>query len=307
MKVNSLLALLAIACFCNAIQAQYRTNVLPRVSPLKTISHTIAYTELSFSYSSPKVKNRTIWGDLVPYGRIWRTGANEATVFSISSDCKIRGESLEAGSYSIFIKPEKNKAWKVIINEVHDQWGAFRLDESKNILEFEVAAQSISHQEEFAISIDQSSFQIAVISLAWADKSVSFFVETPFEQSFIDTLEQQISISDPNTSWVAYIQAAEFALDQSLDTELVPNWLEMADQALKVKSREWNELYYPLDYIRGHHLWTAARYHAQMGDYKEAVALGEQMKEIDGRINFYGWKNDQYEIDSNLEYWNSKL
>src|SRR5436190_20179097 len=97
---------------------------LPRVSQKATVSQRVGLTDVSITFSRPGVKGRTIWGGLVPYNQVWRTGANEATTFSVSDDVKINGQPLPAGSYSLHTIPGKD-SWTIIFNKVDKQFGSF--------------------------------------------------------------------------------------------------------------------------------------------------------------------------------------
>ena len=89
---------------------------LPQVSPKAVIKQTIGLTDITINYHSPGVKGRAIWGNLVPYGQVWRCGANEATLISFTDDVKINGEPLAAGTYSLYTLPESANKWLVIFN-----------------------------------------------------------------------------------------------------------------------------------------------------------------------------------------------
>jgi len=93
-----------------------------RPSPPATASAKIAGAAIAIDYSSPSVKGRKIWGDLVPYGKVWRAGANEATIFQTDKDIKVEGKSLPAGKYSLFASPGE-KEWSFIFNSETGQWG----------------------------------------------------------------------------------------------------------------------------------------------------------------------------------------
>jgi hypothetical protein len=127
---------------------------------------------VSIYYSSPAVKERTIWGDLVPYGKIWRTGANEATVFETSGDLIINGQKLPAGKYGLFTIPGE-KEWTIIFNSMWDQWGAFKYDSSKDVLRIQAKPEK---SEAFN---ERMKFEIKdrVVSLLWENLKVSFLVK----------------------------------------------------------------------------------------------------------------------------------
>ena len=144
-----------------------------RKSPPATAEATIGKTKLTIDYSRPSVKGRTIFGDLVPYGKVWRTGANEATTFEVSTDVMVNGKKLAAGKYSLFTIPGE-KEWTIIINSVSDQWGAYRYKEDKDALR--VTAKTSSHDatEMMTISIDDKT---GMVHIDWAETRVSFEVK----------------------------------------------------------------------------------------------------------------------------------
>jgi hypothetical protein len=97
-----------------------------------------------------------VWGELVPYGKVWRTGANEATTVTIPSDMKVEGSLLPAGKYSLFTIPGEEE-WEIIFNSVWDQWGAYNYDSSKDVLRFKVRAQKSKElMEDFTISVSEN-------------------------------------------------------------------------------------------------------------------------------------------------------
>jgi Protein of unknown function (DUF2911) len=143
-----------------------------RPSPPAEAHAKIGDNTISINYSSPSVKGRTIWGDLVPYGKVWRTGANEATIFETSGDLVINGQKLPAGKYGIFTLPGE-KEWTIIFNSVWDQWGAFKYDSSKDVLRVKADAEK---SEAFN---ERMKFEIKdhVVSLLWENLRVSFMVK----------------------------------------------------------------------------------------------------------------------------------
>ena len=116
-----------------------------RVSPKAAVIQAVGFTEVRIDYNRPGVKERIIWGGLVPYNKVWRAGANEATKFTFSTDVKINGKTLKAGSYSFFIIPSTEQ-WTLIFNKVADQWGAFEYNEAEDALRFEVTPEEGSMQ-----------------------------------------------------------------------------------------------------------------------------------------------------------------
>ena len=118
-----------------------------KASPAKVAEGTAGGAKITINYSSPAVKGRMIWGDLVPLGQVWRAGANEATTFTTSKDILVEGQKLPAGTYSFFIIPNEGTS-TLIFNKVAKQWGAFNYDSKEDQLRVSVPSQQTSTMEE---------------------------------------------------------------------------------------------------------------------------------------------------------------
>ena len=147
-----------------------------RISPKAEVMQVVGFTEIQIEYGSPGVKGRKIWDGLVPYNKVWRTGANEATKITFADDVKVNGKNLKAGSYSFFAIPSKDK-WILIFNKVADQWGAFEYNESEDALRIEVSPEKGCWQEWLKYLIDKKSDSSAVVTLQWEKLKVPFTVE----------------------------------------------------------------------------------------------------------------------------------
>ncbi len=148
-----------------------------RISPKASVDQTVGFTEVTIEYGRPGVKARTIWGGLVPYNAVWRAGANEATKITFSTDVKIDGKKLKAGSYGFFAIPTE-KTWTLIFNKVADQWGAFEYNDAEDALRIVVTPmQNNCWQEWLAYTINKTSDTKAVIMLEWEKLKVPFNVE----------------------------------------------------------------------------------------------------------------------------------
>ncbi|HLT93012.1 MAG TPA: DUF2911 domain-containing protein [Membranihabitans sp.] len=138
----------------------YAQNQEP-ASPPKEASGKIGDAMITINYSSPGVKGRTIWGDLVPYDQVWRAGANEATKFKTDKDLMIEGQELQAGTYSLFLIPRENGPTTVIFNTVAEQWGSYNYDESKDALRVDVEPAENSMTERLEYSVGNDGIVIA--------------------------------------------------------------------------------------------------------------------------------------------------
>ena len=146
-----------------------------RVSPLATASATIGANTITIAYSSPLVKGRTIWGELVKYDEVWRTGANEATTITFTQDVTIEGQNLPKGTYSLFTIPTAAE-WTVIFNVNETQWGAFKYDQSEDALRVNVKPIAVEMVQEnllFEVLTDTTP-NAGIVRLRWEKMQVDF-------------------------------------------------------------------------------------------------------------------------------------
>lgn len=143
-----------------------------RKSPPATATAEIGKAVVTIEYSQPAVKEREIFGGLVKYGKVWRTGANEATTFETTKSLMIGDKKLAPGKYSLFTIPGE-KEWTIIFNSEAEQWGAYKHNADKDVLTTKVKSASHDHTEKMTISIDKTSGRI---HLDWAKTRVTFTV-----------------------------------------------------------------------------------------------------------------------------------
>lgn len=142
-----------------------------RESPPKTTKGTVDKTNITIHYGSPSVKDRKIFGELLPYDQVWRTGANEATTIEFSTNVTIEGKSLPAGKYSLFTIPNEDQ-WTIIFNKVSDQWGAYEYDQKEDALRVQVSANDNSELvEDLTFTVEKG-----MVILNWEKTTVSFTV-----------------------------------------------------------------------------------------------------------------------------------
>ncbi len=143
----------------------------PQASPPAKASGKAGNANITISYSQPSVKGRVIFGDLVPYGKVWRTGANEATVFETDSDIMVEGKKLAVGKYALFTIPGE-KSWTIIFNKTWNQWGSFKYKEEDDVLKVEVKPQAAPMTEMMTFSIANNK-----VKLMWEKTAVEFSVK----------------------------------------------------------------------------------------------------------------------------------
>lgn len=144
---------------------------LPQPSPLSKTEQVVGLTDITIEYSRPSVKGRTIFGDLVPYGKVWRLGANACTKFTSSTDFKFGSADVKAGTYAMFAIPEKSGMWKVVLNTDTEQWGAGNYDEAKNVATVDAKAVAGNFHETFTIGFSNITNNSAVVVMMW-DKTM---------------------------------------------------------------------------------------------------------------------------------------
>lgn len=163
MKTKVLIAFLLVAT----------TSLFAQKSPRQEANGTVNSIVVTVDYSSPRVKGRTIYGDLVPYDNVWRAGADKNTTVSFSKNAKVNGRDLKAGKYGFFIIPKENGAFTVIFNKKNDAWGSYSYNESQDALRLDVKTKNTSS------NVENLTFDVTDkgIVFAWADKTFTLDVQ----------------------------------------------------------------------------------------------------------------------------------
>src|SRR5690606_6293300 len=138
---------LLFTAFLAVSVSAYSQWAAPIASPKQTIEQQFSLSKISVEYGRPSVKGRKIFGELVPYNKVWRAGANTATKITFGQNVNFGGKIINAGSYSLFVVPME-KEWKIILNSVADQWGAYEYNEKMNIAEIAVPVQKLNDKQE---------------------------------------------------------------------------------------------------------------------------------------------------------------
>lgn len=159
------------------VTAQERDNDEPRASPNASIGQTIGTTDVTLTYGRPSMRDRDIFGALVPYGEVWRTGANEPTTITFSSDVTVEGEPVPAGTYALFTVPGED-AWTVILNSGTEQWGAMEYDEGQDVLRTEVTPMAGETMEMMTFSFEDVGETEGRLVLHWDDVRVPVTIGT---------------------------------------------------------------------------------------------------------------------------------
>lgn len=191
---------------------------LPRPSPKATVSQTVGVTEMSISYSRPGVKGRKIWGGLVPYGEVWRTGANENTTITFSTPVKVGGKELPAGTYGLQTIPAEGD-WTVILSKDAQLWGAFNYKPENDALRFRVKPQPAEHRERMAFDFEDVTDNSAQVVLHWEKLKVPFTVE-------VDTPKLVMEKVGSAVRWQTPYQAANYCIQNNTCLAEASRWLD---------------------------------------------------------------------------------
>lgn len=161
--------------------------VKPRVSPLEMVTMKFEDTYIKVTYGRPHKKGREVFGALVPYKEVWRTGANEATEITITRSVKMGGKEVPAGTYTLFTIPNKD-SWTIILNSELGQWGTYKYEKEKDVVRFDVPVKKMSVvYEPFTIEFEQKE-TVTNLVMMW-DKTR---VEIPIEFSKENTLSESL-------------------------------------------------------------------------------------------------------------------
>jgi hypothetical protein len=281
----------------------------PRPSQKASVMQTVGVTDVTISYSRPGVKDRKIWGEwptaaagtstlddqrvrpkdavIVPYGHVWRTGANEATQFVVTDDVLINGQPLKAGTYSLHTLPGPDE-WVVIFNSDAGQWGSFTYDEKKDVLRVKIKPQMVADNQEWLMySFDPLTDNSAQVNIRWERLRVPFKVEV----KDVDTLafekaKAAVAAAKPD-DWRTPLQAANYFTQNGnkADDEQAAAWLE---QSLKIKETYGN-------------VYAKARWLASQGKTQEAIAAGEKALQLGKDA-----KADTLSLEKQLTEWKGK-
>jgi hypothetical protein len=231
---------------------------LPRPSQKAQVMQTVGLTDVTITYSRPGVKGRVIWGGLVPYDKVWRTGANEATAITFSTDVKVNGQPLPAGTYSIHTIPTKGD-WTVIFNKQADQWGSYSYDEKEDALRVQVKAQPHEFTEWMEFSLPDIAVDKATVALDWEKLRVPFEIQVETVEHALASARAAMASLAADDQQTAY-RCASFAFENNVAPDEARQWI---DKSISIKETWLN-------------LRLKANMLAKEGKTAEAIQFGEK-------------------------------
>jgi tetratricopeptide (TPR) repeat protein len=262
-----IMSLAALMLTCQVSMAQIET---PAPSPFNEWEQTVGLTKVKVQYSRPGVKGRTIFGTedegaLVPYGKIWRTGANASTKISFSDDVKLEGNEIEAGEYAIYTIPNKDKWTVMLYNDLSLGGNVGNYDESKEYVRFDVEAKEVGHKHEsFTVHSGTLTNNSAEIYFVWEMTKVPMKLEVDYDEKVMSAIEKQMK--NPLASAAnLYFSSANYYYNENKDMEQALAWIS---KGLEINPNAfW-------------HMHTKAKIQAALGDKKGAKETAEKSKEM---------------------------
>lgn len=206
-----------------------------RVSPAATLTQDMGLSQIKLSYARPAVKGRKIWGDVVPFGKVWRTGANAATTIAFTHPCKVAGKEVAPGTYALFAIPTE-KAWTLILSKQAKIWGSYDYKPEEDVLRFELQPESAAHQEYLDYRVNVQDLDHARVELIWEKLKVSFPVEFEGKALYWKHLEDTLAKA-PDTDWTPWYQAAQYCLQMQVHQDKALAWSE---KSVKIGESFWN-------------------------------------------------------------------
>lgn len=262
MKSKSILLsfVLTLGIFSLALAQQIQ---MPQASPTATISQKIGLTDVSVEYSRPSTKGRKIFGELVPYGEVWRTGANAATVITFNTPVIIEGNNLPAGSYALYSIPGKSD-WTIIFSKNTKLWGAVGYNKDEDALRFNVKPGKTGQKyETMEINFVDMTDTGASIAIKWENVRVKFRIETEVDSIVMKQIKEMVIDKDPQNPGL-YYQAANYYFTNNKDMNQAYEWI--------VKSVDSDPKYWTM------HL--KAKIELALGKKKEAIESATKSMEM---------------------------
>lgn len=255
---------------------------MPQASPICTVSQKVGLMDVTLVYSRPSARGRKIFGDVVAYDRLWRTGANMASRIHFSDSVRVNGVGLK-GDYSILTIPSMNE-WTIILNKAARMSGTSGYKESDDAVRVKVKPDVIPFTETFTIEFNYLTNNSAFVEISWETTRVSFKFETDVDSKVMRNIQQALSATP-----TSYFQAARYYYETNRDMNQALEWIDLAI------SKDKDELYWVVR--------QKALIQAKIGDYPGAIATAQRSLELAKKAG-----NDDYVRmnQASIEEWRKK-
>src|SRR4028119_1241206 len=254
---------LALLLSCFALGAAAQTQIkLPQASPAALVKTAVGTSDVTLNYHRPGVKGRKIWGELVPFGQVWRLGANNATTITFADSVKVEGKDVPAGTYGLFAIPAQDK-WTLILNKEAQQWGAYSYKQEQDLVRFDVKPQTGPFTEWMVFNITPAGEGKAVVEMAWENVRVPFTGDTDGGTATCERIDDAVAgparrgaarvplepdaapatwksideVLAGSPAWGDYLTAARYALDKGKRLDEAMVWV---DKSISAQESFWN-------------------------------------------------------------------
>jgi Protein of unknown function (DUF2911) len=268
---------------------------IPRVSQRGTLSQRIGLTDITITYHRPEVSGREIWGKIVPYGKVWRSGANENTTIAFSDDVSVEGKPLAAGTYGLHTIPDKDQ-WTIIFSKNSTSWGSFSYDEKEDALRVNAKPQAADFREALTYTFEEVKPDSAAATLRWEKLAVPFHITVDVKAVVLRSIKNELR-SVGGFTWAGYDEAAQWCLDNNYNLEEALKWENTSIQneerfenyetksrildAMGRKEESAKALSTAFDKANAIQLYTYARGLQRQGNAKRAFELYPQVPKKD--------------------------
>jgi tetratricopeptide (TPR) repeat protein len=268
-------ALVVCSLFAPAGARAQTTVKLPDASPAAHVSQSVGMAEFAVSYARPAVKERKVWGGLVPWGEVWRAGANENTTLTATTAFTVEGKSAPAGKYGVHLVPSEQGAWTLILSKVNTRWGSYGYDAKDDLLRVPVTPAAAAHQERLAWEFEEVSGDGALLTLRWEKLRLPVHLGIDVNETTFDSLQAQLA-GVPQFNPKGWSDAAAWLADHDTHLAEASQW---ADRSLGMAQN------FPAALAK-------ARIAEKQGDAAAAKALLEKglAAATENEVNLYGYR-----------------
>lgn len=262
MKTKSILLLIILFASISTLTMGQQIQ-MPQASPSATISQKIGLTDVNIEYSRPSTKGRKIFGELVPYGEVWRTGANAATIINFSNEVKIEGNIIPAGSYALYSIPGKTE-WTIILSKNTKLWGAVGYEANDDLVRFKVKPGKTGQKyETMEINFVDMTDTGATISMKWETTMVKFRIETEVDSIVMAEIKALVIDKEAENPGLLY-QAANYYFTNNKDMNQAYDWIT---KSVKEDPKYWT-------------MHLKAKIELALGKKKEAIESATKSMEM---------------------------
>lgn len=251
-------------------------QAFPQLSPKSKVQQKVGLCNIEIIYSRPSVKDRKVFGDLVPFGEVWRLGANECTTISINQPIQINDNNLDTGKYALFVLPEDENHWKIILNSDFSQWGSMGYDQKKNVLEtdIDVSSKDCYFTETLYIGVEDITLYGANIVIRWENTQASIPISIDTDQQVDQLIDS--AIEEGKELEKVHYRAASYFYKNMKGKEDLDKALMHVEKSLALDKGYYN-------------VFMKAQILAEQGNLKEAKKLGEEAKEMAIKADKKDW------------------